>query len=126
MSEGKELIYSSVAGPGGFGYNQIFVAGGSNPISSEAWDNYTADFGYTKNSTRTAVFGGFEVLSSPGYPEGIFTYYTDSQGYTWLWNTQNRIAIDPFVQSDYPGKTTYQAGATGSCPPRSLQVFVNW
>lgn len=74
MAEGKELILTSVAGPGGYGYNQIFVAGGTNPIPSKAWDAYVADFGYTKNSTRTAVFGGYEVLSSPGYPTG--TLYT--------------------------------------------------
>jgi Ca2+-binding RTX toxin-like protein len=125
-AEGKELIYAAVSGPGQWGYNQIFVAGGVNPIPSDKWDAYVADFGYVKNGTRTAVFGGFEVLSSPGYPEGIFTYYTDTSGYTWLWNTQNRIAIYPFYQSDYPGMTMYQAGGTGSCPPGSLQVFVNW
>ena len=125
-AEGKELIYSAVAGPGQWGYNQIFVAGGVNPIPSDKWDAYVADFGYVKNGTRTAVFGGFEVLSSPGYPEGTFTYYTDTKGYTWLWNTQNKIAIHPFYQSDYPGMTIYQAGGTGSCPPGSLQIFVNW
>ena len=126
MAEGKELILTSVAGPGGYGYNQIFVAGGTNPIPSEAWDAYVADFGYTKNSTRTAVFGGYEVLSSPGYPTGTFVYYTDTQGYTWLWNTQNRMAIYPFDQSEYPNLTTYQAGQTGSASPGSLQVFANW
>ena len=126
MAEGKELILTSVAGPGGYGYNQIFVAGGTNPIPSEVWDAYVADFGYTKNSTRTAVFGGYEVLSSPGYPTGNFVYYTDTQGYTWLWNTQNRMAIYPFDQSEYPNLTTYQAGQTGSATPGSLQVFANW
>jgi Ca2+-binding RTX toxin-like protein len=125
-AEGKELIYSAVSGPGQWGYNQIFVAGGTNPIPSDKWDAYVADFGYVKNGTRTAVFGGFEVLSSPGYPDGTFTYYTDTSGYTWLWNTQNRMAIYPFNQSDYPGMTIYQAGGTGSCPPGSLSVFVNW
>ena len=118
MAEGKELILTSVAGAGGYGYNQIFVAGGTNPIPSEVWDAYVADFGYTKNSNRTAVFGGYEVLSSPGYPTGNFVYYTDTQGYTWLWNTQNRMAIYPFDQSEYPNLTTYQAGQTGSATPR--------
>ena len=126
MSEGKELILTNVAGPGAYGYNQIFVAGGTNPISSGAWGAYIADLGYTKNSTRTAVFGGYEVLSSPGYPTGTFIYHTDTQGYTWLWNTQNRMAIYPFDQSEYPNLTIYQAGQTGSCPPGSLQVFANW
>lgn len=125
-AEGKELILSNVSGPGQWGYNQIFVAGGTNPISSDAWGSYVADFGYTKNSTRTAVFGGYEVLSSPGYPSGNFVYYKDTQGYTWLWNTQNRMAIYPFDQSAYPGLTIFQAGGTGSSPSGSLQVFANW
>jgi Ca2+-binding RTX toxin-like protein len=125
-AEGKELILSNVSGPGQFGYNQVYIAGGTNTISDEDWKSYVPDFGYTKNSTRAVVFGGNGFLSSPGYPPGTFVYYTDTKGYTWLWNTQNRMAIYPFDQSLYPGLTIFQAGGTGSCPPGSLQVFANW
>lgn len=126
FNKGKELILLNVSGPGGFGYNQIYVAGGTNPISDQAWETYEADFGYFKNPTRRALFVNSPFLSSPTYPDGVKVYYTDTQGYTWLWNTQNRMAIDPFPQSSYPNMTQYQAGGTGANPPGTLQVFVNW
>lgn len=125
MTVGKELIRRDVSGPGAFGYNQVFIAGGTNPISDEEWDEYVPDFGYEKNSTRLAFFTGSPVLSSPGYPADTFVYFTDSNGYTWLWNTQNRMAIYPFEQKDFPGLTIYQAGSSLN-PPGTLQVLTNW
>ena len=125
MTVGKELIRRDVSGPGAFGYNQIFIAGGTNPISDEEWDGYVPDFGYEKNTTRLAFFTGSPVLSSPGYPTDTFVYFTDSNGYTWLWNTQNRMAIYPFDQRDFPGLTIYQAGSSLN-PPGTLQVLTNW
>ena len=85
-----------------------YIAGATNPISDEDWKSYAPDFDYTKNSTRAVVFGGDGFLSSPGYPTGTFVYYTDTKGYTWLWNEQNRMAIYPFDQSLYPGMTIFQ------------------
>ena len=68
FNKGKELILLNVSGPGGFGYNQIYVAGGTNPISDQAWETYEADFGYFKNPTRRALFVNSPFLAAPRIP----------------------------------------------------------
>ena len=97
-----------------------------NPLPDSAFDSYTPDAGFTLNTgLRTPLFTGpFE--SSPLQADGNYTYITDQSGYTWLYNTFNYMAINPFNPEDYqPGITRYSAALLGPALPGHLQVVVN-
>ena len=74
---------------------------------------------------RTPLFTG-KFLSSPLLPDSEYSYITDSQGYTWLYNTFNFMAIEPFNPEDYePGITRYSAALIAPAPAGSLQLVIN-
>lgn len=87
FNKGKELMHLDVSGPGAYGYNQIFVAGGTNPISDQAWETYAADIGYYKNPTRRPLF-----VNSP-FP-GLFKIVVASTRNFILTMQPSRIVLD--------------------------------
>lgn len=96
-----------------------------NPLPDSEFDSYTPDEGFIKNTgLRTPLFtGGF--LSSPLLDNGDYQYLTDSKGYTWLYNTFNYMAIDPFQRKLYPKGTTRYSAVFTPPPEGSLQIIVN-
>jgi Ca2+-binding RTX toxin-like protein len=97
-----------------------------NPLPDSEFDSYVPDQDFIKNTgLRTPLFtGGF--LSSPLLNDGDYSYLTDSQGYTWLYNTFNYMAVAPFRRDLYPaGITRYSAALYAPPPPRSIQIIVN-
>lgn len=66
----------------------IFVAGGENPMPDEIWQNTTIRLPYFKNSTRFLLFNGSCFFRSPDAPadcSGTACFTTDTIfGYTWL------------------------------------------
>ena len=99
---------------------------GYNPLPDTNFDSYQPDQGFIKNTgLRTPLFTG-PFISSPLLDDGDYTYLTDSKDYTWLYNTVNTMAIEPFDAAAYPsGMTRYSAALYAPAPPGSLQVVIN-
>jgi Ca2+-binding RTX toxin-like protein len=133
MAGTTELIYMGNLNKAGYGPVEVYVnvgyepyPEGFNPLPDSAFSSYVPDPGYSLNtSLRTPLFTG-PFLSSPLLPDGEYEYITDSQGYTWLYNTFNYMAIEPFNQEDYdPGITRYSAALVAPAPPGSIQLVIN-
>lgn len=109
----------------------VYLAGGSNPITEEAWATYTPDPGFLLNTPRQGQFDVLEVLGSPFQPTGTYTYITDTHGFTW----QAVAAVDnrvyPFDADDYAGysppiTSSAQAGFALTTPlPGTVQYNGN-
>ena len=97
-----------------------------NPLPSTAFDSYQPDPGFIKNAgLRTPLLTGL-FLSSPLQDDGQYTYITDSQDYSWLYNTFNSLAATPFHKDLYPkGITQYSAALDGPALAGSIQVITN-
>lgn len=68
--------------------DDIFVAGGDNPIPDQVWADYRFRLPYSKNSTRNLLFNGSCFFRSPDVPadcqgEACFTI-SEIADYTWL------------------------------------------
>lgn len=133
MAGTTELIFTGNLDQAGYGPVEVYVnlgyepfPEGYNPLPDSAFSTYVPDPGYSLNpSLRTPLFTG-SFLSSPLLPDGEFSYITDSQGYTWLYNTFNYTAIEPFNPDDYPpGVTRYSAALLAPAPPGSIQLAIN-
>lgn len=133
MSGTTELIYTGKLNKAGYGPVEVYVNLGYepypdnfNPLPDSAFESYVPDPGYSLNTgLRTPLFTG-KFLGSPLLPDGEYTYITDSHGYTWLYNTVNTMAIEPFNPDDYdPGVTRYSAALIAPAPAGSLQLVIN-
>src|SRR3546814_21175774 len=90
-------------------------------MTAEAWSSYTADPGWTLNTPRQSQFDVMNVLGSPYVGTGMFTYHTDSLGYTWMAVAAVQNRVFPFVAGDYafldqPPTTSAQAGYAMATP----------
>jgi hypothetical protein len=99
---------------------------GYNPLPDSQFESYVPDPGFLKNTgLRTPLFtGGF--IGSPLLEDGDYEYLIDSQGYSWLYNTFNYMAVSPFRRDLYPaGITRYSAALYAPPPEGSIQIIVN-
>ncbi|MFM7135500.1 MAG: hypothetical protein ACKO1M_00310 [Planctomycetota bacterium] len=113
-----EIAFLGNLGPDYTGPTQVYLAGGTNPMTAEAWDDYEPPQGYVKNTTRNVQFDSQEVLTSPDSVTGE-TYITTSDDYTWLFIAETVSANWPFDAADYstPYASGYQAAAVTTTPP---------
>lgn len=68
--------------------NEVYVAGGENPISADEWVNFRPRLPYLKNSTRFLLFDDTCLYKSPNTPltcEGDACFsFEEIFDYTWL------------------------------------------
>lgn len=96
------------------GYTKVYIAYGSNPITTdEQWAAYTPPDGFLKNTERNGEFNAETTFSSPGQPAPAITLYTDPAGYTWKFIAQTQSAMWPYTSDTNP----YQQAATTTTPP---------
>jgi len=107
--------------------------GGTNSISGEVWeDGYAPPSPYLKNTTRNLQFNESDFIASPGEPDGVTTYVTTTDGYTWAAMSTAITAIWPFNEADYSGVSpaitdAYTAGAYVVTPPEGVvKVTANY
>ncbi len=81
----------------------VYLAAGDNPITELEWATYTPDPGFLLNTPRGPVFDVLSVMSSPYQPTGVFTYFTDTSGFTWQAVAAVENRVYPFDPADYPG-----------------------
>ena len=133
MAGTTELIDMNKLNKAGYGPVEVYINVGYepypenfNPLPDSAFSTYEPDHGFSLNTgLRTPLFTG-KFISSPLLPDGEYAYITDSHGYTWLYNTFNYMAIEPFNPDDYaPGITRYSAALVAPAPAGSLQLVVN-
>ncbi|MFM8984726.1 MAG: hypothetical protein ACKONH_01455 [Planctomycetia bacterium] len=124
MAAGFEIAYLGNLGTNYQGPTQVYLAGGTNPMTAEAWDSYVPPDGYIKNTTRNVEFNSQDVLTSPDSTDGE-TYITTSDEYTWLFVAQTVSANWPFDPTDYPASYTsgYQAAALTTTPPPGVVKY---
>ena len=115
---GFEIAYLGNIGADFKGPTQVYLAGGTNPMTAAAWDAYVPPYGYIKNTTRNVEFESQQVLTSPDSATGE-TYITTSDYYTWLFVAETVSANWPFDAADYttPYTSGYEAAALTTTPP---------
>jgi hypothetical protein len=133
MTAKIEIFDATKLNYAGYGPIGVYVNIGYEPLPEgyktlpdSQFDSYEPDPGYLKNTgLRTPLFtGGF--LSSPLLADGSYEYLVDSQGYSWLYNTFNYMAVSPFRRELYPaGITRYSAALYAPPPEGSIQIIVN-
>lgn len=118
LASGFEIAYLGNLGPDFTGPTQVYLAGGSNPMTAEAWSAYDPPDGYIKNTTRNVQFNSQDVLTSPDSATSE-TYITTPDEYTWLFVAQTVSANWPFDPDDYSTtyKSGYEAAALSTTPP---------
>lgn len=121
---GFEIAYVMNLGADFTGPTQVYLAGGTNPMTAEAWDSYVPPAGYIKNTTRNVEFNAQDVLTSPDSTTGE-TYITTSDEYTWLFVAETVSANWPFDRADYsvPFTSGYQAAALTTTPPAGVVKY---
>lgn len=107
--------------------------GGTNSISGEVWENgYAPPSPYLVNTTRHLQFNESDFIASPGEPDGVTTYVTTTDGYTWAAMSTAITAIWPFNEADYSGVSpaitdAYTAGAYIVTPAEGIvKVTANY
>lgn len=115
---GFEIAYLGNIGTDFKGSTQVYLAGGTNPMTAAAWEACVPPYGYIKNTTRNVECNSQDVLTSPDSPTGE-TYITTSDNYTWLFVAETVSANWPFNAADYTTSYTsgYEAAAL-TTPPR--------
>jgi len=109
----------------------VYLEAGPNPITAEAWANYTPDPGWLLNTPRQPHFDVLNVLGSPYRPTGEFTFHTDQSGFTWMSVAAVQNRVYPFNPNDYaslspPLTTSAQAGYALATPlPGTIQYNSN-
>lgn len=113
-----EIAYLGNLGADYTGPTQVYLAAGTNPMTTAAWDAYVPPAGYIKNTTRNVEFNSQDVLASPDSPTEE-TSITTSDDYTWLFVAETVSANWPFDPADYdtPYASGYQAAALSTTPP---------
>lgn len=116
-----EIAYLLNLGTDFTGPTQVYLSGGTTPMTQDAWDSYTPPPGYIKNTTRNVEFNSQDVLTSPDSATGE-TYITTADDYTWLFVAETVSANWPFDAADYtvPFKSGYQAAALTTTPPQGV------
>lgn len=133
MTAKIEIFDTTKLNYAGYGPIGVYVNIGYEPLPEgyktlpdSLFDSYEPDPGYIKNTgLRTPLFtGGF--ISSPLLVDGSYEYLVDSQGYSWLYNTFNYMAVSPFRRELYPaGITRYSAALYAPPPEGSIQIIIN-
>jgi Ca2+-binding RTX toxin-like protein len=110
-----------------------YKSGGTNSIPGEVWeDGYVPPSPYLINTTRNLQFNESDFIASPGEPDGVTTYVTTTDGYTWAALSTAITAIWPFNEADYSGVSpaitdAYTAGAYVVTPPEGVvKVTANY
>jgi len=109
----------------------VYLAGGDNPITDVEWATYAPDPGFILNTPRGPKFDVLNVLGSPYEPSGVYTYFTDSKGFTWQSVAAVENRVYPFDADDYAGYTppltsSAQAGYVVLTPlPGTIQYNSN-
>ena len=121
---GFEIAFLGNLGPDYTGPTQVYLAGGTNPMTAEAWGSYVPPQGYIKNTTRNVQFNSQDVLTSPDSTTGE-TSITTSDQYTWLFVAETVSANWPFNPDDYstPYASGYQAAALTTTPPPGVVKY---
>lgn len=118
-SEGYEIAYTGGLGADLKGYLTVWLAAGSNPITSAEWPTYTPPPGYGLNTPRATVFNTLDVIGSPFVPTGQMTYLTTSDGYTWESVAALQRSIYPYIPLSVNGQvlSPQQLAYSISTPP---------
>lgn len=100
----------------------VYVADGTNPITETEWDIYTPPDGYAKNTTRYTQFNEHILHGSPDQPDGVKSFFTTSDGYTWNHITNTASANWPYSASDYTMETNnaFDAAIKNVTPPEGV------
>ena len=116
-----EIAFLGNLGEDFTGPTQVYLSGGTNPMTADAWADYVPPQGYIKNTTRNVQFDSQDVLTSPDSATGE-TYITTSDEYTWLFVAQTVSANWPFDADDYdePYASGYEAAALTTTPPAGV------
>lgn len=116
-----EIAFLGNLGEDFTGPTQVYLSGGTNPMTADAWADYVPPQGYIKNTTRNVQFDSQDVLTSPDSATGE-TYITTSDEYTWLFVAQTVSANWPFDADDYdePYTSGYEAAALTTTPPAGV------
>jgi hypothetical protein len=124
LSSGFEIAYLGNLGTDFTGPTQVYLAGGTNPISAEEWESYRPPADYIKNTTRNVQFEDQEVITSPDSTTGQ-TYITTSDDYTWLFVAQTVSANWPFIPAQYEQdyQSGYEAAAVTTTPPPGVVKY---
>lgn len=127
-SEGYEIAYTAGLGSDLKGYLTVWLASGSNPITTAEWATYVPPPGYGLNTPRATVFNQLDVIGSPFVPTGEITYTTTSDGYTWESVAALQRSIYPYVPLTVNGQTLSPqqiAYSISTPPPKSILVDSN-
>ena len=124
MAGGFEIAFLGNLGADYKGPTQVYLAGGDNPMTAEAWETYVPPDGYIKNTTRNVEFDSQDVLASPDSADAK-TYITTSDRYTWLFVAQTVSANWPFDADDYskPYQSGYEAASLTTTPPPGVVKY---
>lgn len=123
LSDSFEIGYTANVIDHPKSFVQAYKDGGSNPITSEEWEDYEPPSGYTKNTTRYLQFNESISLGGPGDPIGTETYITTSDGYTWGIISNVISAMWPYDSSQYTFPSnlgTFFAGNLTVTPPAGV------
>jgi hypothetical protein len=110
-----EIAYLGDLGRDFTGPILVYLAGGSNPIDGQEWEQYKPPPGYIKNTPRNLQFNSSTFLSSPDSTAN--TYITTSDGYTWQYIAKTVSSMWPFNPDRSPFSSGYQAAALKTTPP---------
>ncbi len=112
---------------------RTYKNGGDDPIPQDVWEaGYQPPLPYLKNTTRNLQFDESSFIASPGEPEGVTSFITTSDGYTWGYMSNAINALWPFDEADYAGTTPpitdpYTAGNFVITPPAGVvKVTTNY
>ena len=119
---GYEIAYTGGLGEDLTGEMVVYLAAGSNPITSVAWETYIPPANYSLNTPRAIVFSELNVLGSPYVPTGELTYITTSDGYTWESVAALQRSVYPYVPITVNNQTLspQQIAYSISTPPPGI------
>ncbi len=85
---------------------------------------------YVANTTRNLQFNQSHFIASPDAPDGVTTYVTASDGYSWAAMSKAISAMWPYTAADYSGlsaTSTYYAGNLVTTPAAGVvKVTANY
>ncbi len=104
---------------------------GNSEISAEVWAaGYEPPSPYIANTTRNLQFNQSHFIASPDAPDGVTTYVTTSDGYSWAAMSKAISAMWPYTAADYSGlsaTSTYYAGNLVTTPAAGVvKVTANY
>ncbi len=116
---GYEIAYTGGLGKDLKGAMVVYLAAGSNPMTSTAWQTYVPPPDYSLNTPRVTWFNKLNLLGSPYVPTGEITHITTSDGYTWDSVAAVQRSIYPYVPITVNGQTIspQQIAYSISTPP---------